>query len=145
MLAKLNEAELAAWISFLRAHHHVTGRLEAELEREHGMSLPYYEVLLYLAQAPDHRLRMTDLAHSVLLSPSGLTRLVDRLERDGMVERTPCPTDARSMYAVLTEAGHERFRVAGRTHLRGIREHFLSRLDEGQRDALRCSLERLTD
>lgn len=145
MLAKLSEAELGAWLSFLRAHHLVTGKLQDELEREHGMSLPYYEVLLYLAQAPERRLRMTDLARSVLLSPSGLTRLVDRLERDRMVVRAPCPTDARSMYAVLTEAGYQRFRRAGRTHLRGIREHFLSRLEEGQRETLRCSLERLTD
>ncbi len=145
MLAKLSEPELGAWLSFLRAHHQVTGKLSAELLREHGMSLPYYEVLLYLAQAPDRRLRMTDLARSVLLSPSGLTRLVDRLERDAMVERAPCLTDARSMYAVLTEGGYERFRQAARTHLRGIREHFLSRLDDGQRDSLRCSLEKLTD
>jgi DNA-binding MarR family transcriptional regulator len=143
MLAKLNQADLEAWLSFLRAHHVVTGKLSAELERAHGMSLPYYEVLLYLAEAPDRRLRMTDLARSVLLSPSGLTRLVDRLERDGLVERVPCETDARSMYAVLTEAGHQRFRDAARTHLRGIHEHFLSRLDDRQRDTLRCSLEQL--
>lgn len=145
MLAKLNDADLGAWLSFLRAHHQVTGKLEEELEREHGMSFPYYEVLLYLAQAPERRLRMSELARSVLLSPSGLTRLVDRLERDGMVERVPCESDGRSMYAVLTSAGHERFRQAARTHLRGIREHFLSRLDDGQRDLLRCSLERLVD
>ena len=145
MLAKLSEADLGAWLSFLRAHHLVTGKLSIELERGHGMSLPYYEVLLYLAQAPDRRLRMTDLARSVLLSPSGLTRLVDRLERDGLVERVPCLTDARSMYAVLTDAGQQRFRDAARTHLRGIQEHFLSRLDAEQRDALRCSLQRLID
>lgn len=145
MQAKLTDGDLAAWISFLRAHHRVTTQLGAELERGHGMSLPYYEVLLHLAQAPDRRLRMTDLARSVLLSPSGLTRLVDRMERDGVVERVPCQTDARSLYAVLTETGRRRFLQAARTHLRGVKQHFVSRLDESQRGALRCSLERLLD
>jgi DNA-binding MarR family transcriptional regulator len=142
---KLNDTELRAWSTFLRAHHDVTGKLEAELEREHGMSLPYYEVLLHLARAPERRLRMTDLARSVLLSPSGLTRLVDRLARDGMVQRIPCETDARAMYAVLTDAGLARFRPAARTHLRGVRQHFLSRLSGEERDLLRCSLDRLLD
>lgn len=141
MLVKLSDPELGAWLNFLRAHHEVTSKLGDELEREHGMSLPYYEVLLYLGQAPDCRLRMTALARSVLLSPSGLTRLVDRLVRDGMVERVPCETDARSMYAVLTAAGHDRLRAAARTHLRGIHEHFLSRLTGEQLEALRCSLQ----
>jgi DNA-binding MarR family transcriptional regulator len=145
VLAKLSDTELGAWLSFLRAHHEVTGKLSDELEREHGMSLPYYEVLLYLAQAPDHRLRMTDLARSVLLSPSGLTRLVDRLVRDGMVERVPCLTDARSMYAVLTAAGYERFRTAARTHLRGIHAHFLSRLSDEQLECLQTSLQLVLD
>jgi DNA-binding MarR family transcriptional regulator len=143
--ANLKDTELGAWTSFLRAHHDVTGKLEAELEREHGISLPYYEVLLHLGRAPERRLRMSDLARSVLLSPSGLTRLVDRLVRDGMVERVPCESDGRAMYAMLTEAGHARFRRAARTHLRGIRQHFLWRLTDEQRAALRCSLDQLLD
>ncbi len=142
---KLNDAEFGAWSSFLKAHHGVTSKLESELEREHGISLPYYEVLLHLARAPERRLRMTDLARSVLLSPSGLTRLVDRLVRDGMVARIPCESDGRAMYAVLTDAGLARFRRAAPTHLRGIRQHFLSRLSADQQASLRYSLDRLLD
>ncbi len=137
--------ELDVWRAFLRGHHAVYRKLEAELEREHGMTLPYYEVLMHLASSPERRMRMTDLARSVLLSPSGLTRLVDRLVRDGLVIRAPCPTDARSLYAVLTDDGWERFQRAARTHVRGIRQHFLARLDERQRRELREALEQLID
>ena len=128
----------------MRAQHAVIGRLSQELEHEHGMSLPYYEVLLTLSRADDGRMRMSELAASVRLSPSGLTRLFDRLVRDRRVERVPCGSDARVMYAALTPAGSEAFQAAADTHLRGIREHYLQRLGRAERQALRRSLEALT-
>ena len=104
--APLTDRELAAWRGMLRTHRDVVARLDAELEREHGLPLTSYEVLISLADAPDGRLRMGELAGALLLSRSGLTRLVDRLERQGMVERERCEDDARGYFAVITAAGH---------------------------------------
>ncbi|MGZ6827275.1 MAG: MarR family winged helix-turn-helix transcriptional regulator [Mycobacteriales bacterium] len=133
----LSEAQLGAWRSFLRAHAQVTRALEAELVAEHDLPLPSYEVLLHLAEAPGRRLRMTELADRVLLSRSGLTRLVDRLGREGLVERAACPNDARGTHAVLTDAGLERLRAAAPTHLRGVAEHVTSRLTDEETAQLR--------
>ena len=144
MSLRLNEAELRDWWAFIRAHHTVIGKLTGDLEHEHGMSLPYYEVLLMLSRATEHRMRMSELADAVMLSPSGLTRLVDRLVRDGRVARQPCESDARVMYAVLTPAGERAFRDAARTHVRGIREHYLDRLERTDRAALRRMLDAIT-
>jgi DNA-binding MarR family transcriptional regulator len=122
--------ELAAWRSFLRAHASVVRRLEADLLRVHGLSLGVYDVLVQLVEAPERRLRMTDLADAVLLSRSGLTRLVDRLEREGLVRREACDSDARGMFAVMTDEGYRRLRDASGTHLRGVAEYAVGRLDE---------------
>ena len=127
----LSTTELAAWRSFLRAHAVVTRRLEAELVAEHDLPLASYDVLVQLSEAPQQRLRMTELADRVLLSRSGLTRLVDRLVRDGLVERQACSEDARGMLAVLTPAGLDRLRGAWPTHLRGVAAH-VSRLDDDE-------------
>jgi DNA-binding MarR family transcriptional regulator len=96
------------------------------------MSLAWYDVLLQLAEAPDRRLRMADLAARVLLSRSGLTRLVDRLQAEGLVAREPYPGDARGMYTVLTAEGLQRLRAASPIHLAGIQDYWLSRLDDEQ-------------
>src|SRR4051794_2541229 len=128
----LSTTEMAAWRGFLRAHAQVIRRLEAELEAEQGMPLATYDVLVQLAEAPEYSLRMSELADSVLLSRSGLTRLVDRLEREGLVERRACPDDARGTLAVLTPAGMTRLRRAWVTHLRGVREHMISRFTESE-------------
>jgi DNA-binding MarR family transcriptional regulator len=130
--ARLSEAQLGAWRAFLRAHAQITRRLEHELLTEQDIPLASYDVLLQLAEAPGQRLRMTQLADSVLLSRSGLTRLVDRLERDGLVTRASCPGDARGTNAVLTEAGRDRLRAAAPTHLRGIAEHVTGRLSDDE-------------
>ena len=111
------------WRDFLRAHGTIVRRLESELLAEQDLPLAFYDVLVQLAEVPDRRLRMTDLAGRVLLSRSGLSRLINRLERDGLVERAPCPGDARGTYAVLTDAGMTRLRAAAPTHLRGIARH----------------------
>ena len=112
----------------LRIHAHVTHELDAELTRLHGLPLSSYEVLLYLADAPDGRMRMSELADSVLLSRSGLTRLVDRLERDALLERERCEEDARGYFAAITDKGRTLFDEARKTHLAGVRERFVSRL-----------------
>ncbi len=125
--SSLSPAELGAWRGLLRVHSALIRDLDGELEREHGLPLNSYEVLLRLSEATDRQMRMSELADSVLLSRSGCTRLVDRLEREGLVTRGECPGDARGAYAVLTDAGLERFDSARLTHLEGVREHFTSR------------------
>ena len=102
---RLDQLELGAWRGFLRTHAALSRELDAELTAAHGLPLSAYEVLLFLADSPDGQMRMSDLADSVLLSRSGLTRLVDRLERDGLVQRRACPGDARGMNAVITDPG----------------------------------------
>ena len=120
------DPRLASWRAFLEAHARVSRRLDEELRAEHGLSLAEYDALLQLAEAPDHRLRMNQLADRVILSRSGVTRLIDRLALDGFVERAHCSSDARGAEAVLTDAGMACLREAARTHLRGIDRHFLS-------------------
>lgn len=127
---ELNETELRAWQALLHTHHQVTRKLDAELRAEHGLSMLAYDVLLRLARSPDRRLRMTELAERVLMSPSGLTRVVDRLVADGVVRRGRSQDDARVMLVQLTDQGRQLLRRAARTHLRGIREHFTGRLDQ---------------
>ncbi len=120
--------QLAAWRAFLRAHASITRALEAELLAEQDLPLASYDVLVQLAEAPEQRLRMTELAERVLLSRSGLTRLVDRLERDGLVSRQACPSDARGTLAVLSDAGLAKLQEAWRTHRRGVAEHVTGKL-----------------
>jgi DNA-binding MarR family transcriptional regulator len=124
------DVRLETWRTFLVAHARLTRRLDEELRAEHGLTLPEYDALLQLAQSPDRRLRMSQLAEAVILSRSGVTRLIDRLVADGFVERSHCLTDARGAEAVLTRAGLDRFRRAATTHLRGIEQYFLSVVPE---------------
>lgn len=141
--ARPNAEQLAAWRMFLRAHASLTRRLEADLLFEHQLPLASYDVLVQLVEAPERRLRMTELADKVLLSRSGLTRLVDRLEREGLVRREACETDARGLFAVLTNEGFDRLRTAAPTHLRGIEDYVVSRFDDAELAALGALLGRL--
>jgi DNA-binding MarR family transcriptional regulator len=134
--AKLTERELRAWRGMLRVHAALTKALDAQLESEHCLPLSSYEVLLFLADAPGERMRMSELAESILLSRSGLTRLVDRLERDGLLCRQTCSQDARGSFAKLTPAGAEKLAAVRATHLAGVRELFLAHLDEHEQDLL---------
>jgi DNA-binding MarR family transcriptional regulator len=140
---QLDERELAAWRGLLVTHRQVVAQLDDELEREHGLPLGSYEVLLYLAEAPDHALRMGELADQLLLSRSGLTRLVDRLAAQGLVERHSCDSDRRGTYARLTEAGLARFNEARPTHLCGVRRHFLDHIPQRDLDRLAAIWERV--
>jgi DNA-binding MarR family transcriptional regulator len=132
MAEKLTEVELDAWQAFLHAHARVTQTLDAELKRQHGLSWSEYDVLVRLARAPGRSLRMSDLAQRVMMSPSGLTRVVDQLAAHGLVDRRRDMEDARVVFAQLTDKGRERVRQAARVHLRGIREHFSGRLSKTQ-------------
>ncbi|SFM95131.1 transcriptional regulator, MarR family [Pseudonocardia ammonioxydans] len=124
-----SRTQLDSWRSFLRAHAGITKVLESELEVEQDLSLAAYDVLVQLSEAPERRLRMTELAEAVLLSRSGVTRLVDRMEKVGLVARAKVAADGRGVTARLTDAGYERLRIAATTHLRGVRQHFADRLD----------------
>ncbi len=134
-----------AWRTFLQAHARVTRRLDEELQAAHGLSLAEYDALLQIAHAPGRRVRMNVLAERVVLSRSGITRLVDRLEAAGAVERHACSTDARGQEAVLTHVGLSRLRDAATTHLAGVRRYFLDRLDERALADLETSLIRVAD
>jgi DNA-binding MarR family transcriptional regulator len=132
----LDDSELRAWRGLLRVHASLSKALDAELDRQHDLPLTSYEVLVYLADAEGQKMRMCDLASSVILSRSGLTRLVDRLERDGLLVRESCASDARGAFAKLTPAGHEKLVAARATHLAGVRSLFLAHLSDEERDVL---------
>jgi DNA-binding MarR family transcriptional regulator len=136
--------QLASWRTFLRAYALVNRVLEAELVAEQQLSLAAYDVLVQLYEAPGHRLRMTELADAVLLSRSGVTRLVDRLEKAGLVSRCPVAGDGRGVAAQLTEAGATRLRTASRTHLTGVMRHFVEPLGDELAELERIS-RRLVD
>jgi len=135
--------EIQAWVALLRAHATSTRRFNAELVAEHGLTLNDYEVLLHLSHAEGGRLRRVDLAERVLLTPSGITRLLEGLERCGYVERASCASDARVTYAQLTEAGTAKLRAAAKTHVSGIQGFFSERFSMDELQALGELLERL--
>ena len=120
----------------LRAHAAVTKQLDAEMLSAHGISLSSYEVLLHLDGSDDGQMRMCDLAELAVLSRSGLTRLVDRLEREKLLVRESCPSDARGAFARLTDAGRGRLAEARPTHHEGVRRVFLGHLSAAEQDAL---------
>ncbi len=130
-MSELNDVEMEAWRGFLRTHRVVMAKLDSELQERHDMPLIRYDALvqLHLADGP---LRMHEFANRLLLSRSATSRFVDRLERDGLVERRLCADDRRGMEVELTTRGYERLREASPTHLEGVRRHFMSHLDPEQ-------------
>jgi DNA-binding MarR family transcriptional regulator len=139
----LTRQELAAWRGLLRAYSALVHDLDLELREACDLSLHEYEVLLLLSEAPGQRMRMSDVASAVLLSQSGLTRLVDRLARAGAVERTRCREDRRGLNAELTEAGRARLEQAQPTHLHGVRARFLDHFAPGELETLARFWERI--
>jgi DNA-binding MarR family transcriptional regulator len=133
---RLSADEVAAWKGMLRAHRDLVVSLDTQLEREHSLPLSSYEVLMVLADSEGGRARMGEIADQLLLSRSGLTRLVDRLVRQGWVERTPCEDDARGLYAAITRSGREKLKKARPAHLDGVRDGFLERLSDTDLQAL---------
>lgn len=136
---------MAAWRAFLTAHARITDALARELRDREGLPLTWYDVLVQLSEADDHRLRMQELAGRVLLSKSGLTRLIDRMEQEGYVTRYPCEDDRRGTYAQMTDAGYATIKRTAPTHLRGIREHFADVLDDDEAAVVATALERVVD
>ena len=140
---RLSARELQAWRGLLRVHTSLVKALDADLEAQHDLPLTSYEVLVQLEGAEGCRMRMHDVAESVLLSRSGLTRLVDRLQRDGLVERVLCQDDARGAFAALTPLGRERLAEARETHLAGVRRLFLDHFSDAEQETLAGFWERV--
>ena len=135
-ISRLDTRELRAWRGLLRVHAQLSKALDAQLIAAQGLPLTSYEVLMYLSDAEGGRMRMNELAESVLLSRSGLTRLVDRLEREGYLERCSCAHDARGAFAVLTPAGREKVEAARAAHLDGVSDLFLSHFSDEELEVL---------
>jgi DNA-binding MarR family transcriptional regulator len=133
---ELSRREIAAWRGLLRTHARVLAELDSELVGTHGLAVPEYEVLLVLNGCGDKHLRMSELADAALLTRSGMTRLVDRLERQGLVRRERCAADGRGTYAVITSEGAARFAEARPTHIAGVRRLFLDPLRKKDQRAL---------
>ena len=140
---ELEPRELAAWRGLLRVHAALVKALDAELVAEHDLPLSSYEVLITLQASPGRRCRMAELADRVLLSRSGMTRLVDRLAREGLLERDTCTSDGRGCFAVLTPAGEELLARARPTHLHGVRQRFLRHFADEELGAMAAWWERM--
>jgi DNA-binding MarR family transcriptional regulator len=139
---RLSDEQLDAWKAFIRAQSEVLSTLDRELEAERGLPITFFDVLAQLSQAGG-RLRMSELADAVLLSRSGVTRLIDRMERAGLVRREHCPTDRRALYATLTPEGKRALRQAQPVHFRGIAEHFARHLSCDEAKTLAAALGRM--
>jgi DNA-binding MarR family transcriptional regulator len=137
------DTHLEAWVSFLRSHAAITRELSAQLQREHGLTISDYEVLLHLSQAEEGAARRVDLAERVLLTASGITRLLEGLERSGYVAKKSCASDARVSYAQITDAGRAKLHEAAKTHLAGIDDLFSSRYSGSELATLSDLLSRL--
>jgi DNA-binding MarR family transcriptional regulator len=138
-------APLEIWQAFLQAHAAVVSALEDQLQAEYGLPVTSFEVLLRLAEAPGSSLRMQDLTEGLVLSKSGVTRLVDRLERAGLVERRSCPSDRRGTFAVLTEEGRRTLRRVRPTAVRFVESNFWCHVDEADAAAFAGVLRRLLE
>ena len=137
------QLQLDAWVAFLRSHAAITRELSVELQREHGLTLNDYEVLLHLSHADGGMMRRVDIAERVLLTASGITRLLEGLERSGFVCKETCASDARVSYAKLTDEGMQKLKAASKTHLRGIDEFFVGRYSGSELATLAELLSRL--
>jgi DNA-binding MarR family transcriptional regulator len=140
---RLQGSALEAWRSYLQSHASILRQLDAELAAVHGMTTRDYEVLLYLAQAPERQLPMSALATSTMLTRSGITRLVDGLVNAGWIERVACQNDARVSYARLTDVGYSKLRDAGCTHIASIHRLFLEHFSPEELEQLASLLGRL--
>jgi DNA-binding MarR family transcriptional regulator len=141
--APKTDTAIDAFVRLVRTQAAVTRELSAQLSADHGLSINAYEALLILARAPESRMRRVDLADQLLLTAGGVTRLLDGLEREGLVAREQCASDRRVSYAVLTKAGRDKLRTASKSHTRQIRELFAGAYDEDELAELVALLDRL--
>jgi DNA-binding MarR family transcriptional regulator len=137
---QLDEAGLRAWEAFVFAHAAAVGRIERDLAADGHISLTWYDVLAALSDAPDHRLRLHELAQEVVLSRSGLTRLLDRMETAGLIRREPAPGDRRGAFAVMTEAGEAALLRAWPSYARGIARYFSEHLSDEEKQTIAQAL-----
>lgn len=127
-IAKMTRQHESMWRAFIEAHSAVMRVLEQDMMEKHGLALSWYDVLLHLAEAPEGRLRLGELANSVILTKSGITRLIDRMVDAGMVVREACPGDRRGYYAVITQSGRDTIEKVGPGHSQKAWEVFLSQV-----------------
>jgi DNA-binding MarR family transcriptional regulator len=139
----LEQGRNACWRTFLTAHAAAIDRIEQDLDMRGLMPLSWYDVLLALYEAPGSKLRMHELASAILVTRGGLTRLVARIEKAGLLRREPDPSDGRGLYAVLTEEGLEALRRTWPTYARGIAEHFGKHLTDEEVEILDRALRRV--
>jgi len=139
--AALNPAELAAWIAFIQAASRGLQQLDRELLAAHDLSLADYEILVFLSEADEHRLPMSELATRALVSKSRLTYRVDRLVERGLVERRRCEADARRVWAMITDAGVEALTDAWATHVDGVRRYVVGPISPTDLDAVQRAME----
>ena len=132
----LSELELGAWRGMLVAHAAMTRRLDAELRARHGISLSSYEALMLLGTSETGRMRVSELSRGALLSISGMSRMIDRLTREGLVRREACEDDGRGAEVALTDAGRKLMTAARASHLSAVREGFLDHFDDDELAAL---------
>jgi DNA-binding MarR family transcriptional regulator len=135
--------ELTVWVRLLRGYSTLTGELNGRLHEEHGLTINDYEVLLLLSHADERKMRRVDLADEVKLSPSGITRLLDGLQKQGYVERATCESDARVAYAVLTDDGHAKLKNSSGSHIEAIRAELAERYSAEELETLSELLSRL--
>lgn len=141
----LTALELGAWRGLLRAHAGLVQRLDADLRARHGISVTSYEVLMLLGAAGRRRLRISELSKATLLSVSGMSRMVDRLAREGLVVRETCEDDGRGAEVALTPSGRGRLRAARASHLAGVRREFLARFSDDELAAMQGFWSRLDE
>jgi len=142
-VTRLDGAALDAWRGYLTSHASILRALDAELVAEHGLTTRDYEVLFYLAQAEGRRLAMSAISERTMLTRSGITRLVDGLVGNGLIERHACSNDARVSYAQLTDVGYAALRRASRSHVAGVRRLFVERFSDEELETLAELLGRL--
>ncbi len=142
-MVRIADNRMQTWQAFLEAHSKVIRVLESEMIEDQSLPLTWYDILANLNYSPDGKMRMQTLADSVVLSRSGLTRLFDRMTKEGLVTREPCPEDRRGTYAVITPQGADALARANPGHYRGIREHFLDKLDDSDVEAIQRALAKI--
>ena len=144
ILRRQQNTAVEAFVNLLRAHAAATRSLSAQLQAAHGLTINDYEALLRLSRAENGLMRRVDLAEALVLTPSGVTRLLDGLERAGLVEKATCESDARVTYACLTEAGKKKLKEASRSHLAEVRALFAEYYTDDELETLAAMLARLS-